>query len=140
MKFSNTSTGSISSYSWSFRDGARGTLAAPSHTYAAAGVYTVSLTVKGPGGNNTQTRTNYVTVAARATTALPVAQFTDTAPPFLDTGLYRKLVPGTGTAYYRFMLDYNFDHVSNVTIPFGTAGDVPLVGYMSPGGKSSLII
>ncbi len=40
--------------------------------YAAAGVYTVSLTVTGPGGSNTQTRSNYVTVTAPA----PVAQFT----------------------------------------------------------------
>ena len=45
---------------------------APATCYAAAGIYTVSLTVTGPGGSNTQTRTNYVTV----TTAAPVAQFT----------------------------------------------------------------
>ncbi len=36
------------------------------------GTYTVALTVTGPGGSNTQTRTNYVTVSAPA----PVAQFT----------------------------------------------------------------
>ena len=47
-------------------------VASPSHVYAAAGIYTVSLTVTGPGGSNTQTRSNYVTV----TTAAPVAQFT----------------------------------------------------------------
>ena len=29
--------------------------------------YTVSLTVTGPGGSNTQTRNNYVTVNARGT-------------------------------------------------------------------------
>ena len=34
--------------------------------------YTVALTVTGPGGSNTQTRTNYITVTAAA----PVAQFT----------------------------------------------------------------
>ena len=43
------------------------TLATPSYSYAAAGVYTVKLTVTGPGGSNTQTRSNYVT----ATTAAP---------------------------------------------------------------------
>ncbi len=75
VNFSNTSTGSITSYAWTFGDGGTSTLAAPSHSYAAAGVYTVSLTVTGPGGSNTQTRSNYVTV----TTAAPVAQFTGNA-------------------------------------------------------------
>ncbi len=72
MAFTNTSTGSITSYAWTFGDGGTSTAASPSHIYAAAGVYTVSLTVTGPGGSNTQTRSNYVTV----TTAAPVAQFT----------------------------------------------------------------
>ena len=72
MSFSNTSTGTITSYAWDFGDGGTSTAAAPSHSYAAAGTYTVSLTVTGPGGSNTQTRNNYVT----ATAAAPVAQFT----------------------------------------------------------------
>ncbi len=72
LNFLNASTGSITSYAWTFGDGGTSTAASPSHVYAAAGVYTVSLTVTGPGGSNTQTRSNYVTV----TTATPVAQFT----------------------------------------------------------------
>ncbi len=74
VNFSNTSTGSITSYAWTFGDGGTSTAASPSHVYAAAGTYTVALTVTGPGGSNTQTRTNYVTVSAPA----PVAQFTGT--------------------------------------------------------------
>ena len=62
VAFTNTSTGSITSYAWTFGDGGTSTAASPSYTYAAAGVYTVSLTVTGPGGSNTQTRNNYVTV------------------------------------------------------------------------------
>ena len=62
VSFSNTSTGTITSYAWDFGDGGSSTAAAPSHSYAAAGTYTVSLTVTGPGGSNTQTRSNYVTV------------------------------------------------------------------------------
>ncbi len=72
LNFLNASTGTITSYAWTFGDGGTSTAASPSHVYAAAGVYTVSLTVTGPGGSNTQTRSNYVTV----TTAAPVAQFT----------------------------------------------------------------
>ncbi len=120
VNFSNTSTGSITSYAWTFGDGGTSTLVAPSHSYAAAGIYTVSLTVTGPGGSNTLTRSNYVTVA-----------------PILDNGVYRKLVPGVGTPYYSFILHENG---AEVRVPFGIVGDVPLVGYMSPGGKSSLIL
>ncbi len=35
------------------------------HVYATAGVYTASLTVGGPGGSDTMTRTNYITVTPR---------------------------------------------------------------------------
>jgi len=46
--FTDTSTdsdGSIVSWSWNFGDGATSTAADPSHTYAAAGTYSVSLSV-----------------------------------------------------------------------------------------------
>jgi len=46
--FTNTSTdsdGTIASRSWNFGDGSTSTLASPSRTYAAAGTYTVALTV-----------------------------------------------------------------------------------------------
>ena len=121
VNFSNTSTGSITGYAWTFGDGGTSTAASPSHAYAAPGKYTVGLTVTGPGGSNTQTRTNYVTVTR-------------------DAGLYRKLVYGSGAPLYSFMLDFNFNHVPDAKIPYGAPGDVPLVGNMSPGGKASLIV
>src|SRR5206468_4409830 len=46
--FTSTSSdpdGSIASYSWTFGDGATSTVQNPSHTYAAGGTYTVTLTV-----------------------------------------------------------------------------------------------
>ena len=55
--FTNTSTGSITSYAWTFGDGGISTAASPSHSYAAAGVYSLSLKVTGPRGSNTQTTT-----------------------------------------------------------------------------------
>jgi PKD repeat protein len=42
---STDSDGSIASYAWDFGDGQSGTGAKPSHTYSAAGTYTVKLTV-----------------------------------------------------------------------------------------------
>lgn len=58
--FTNTSTGATN-YFWDFGDGQTGTALNPTNTFALAGSYTVSLTVIGPLGTNTLTRTNYIT-------------------------------------------------------------------------------
>jgi PKD repeat protein len=63
----NDPDGSISSYSWNFGDTtALGTTANPSHTYASAGTYHVTLTVTDNGGA-TGSVTHDVTVSAAAT-------------------------------------------------------------------------
>jgi PKD repeat protein len=54
--------GSIASYAWTFGDGGTGTGATPSHTYAAAGTFTVGLTVTDNKGATSATTTS-VTVA-----------------------------------------------------------------------------
>jgi PKD repeat protein len=64
VKFTDASSGSITAWSWSFGNGATSTLQSPTHTYSTAGTYSVSLTVTGPGGTNTLTKSDYVTVAA----------------------------------------------------------------------------
>ncbi len=62
VNFTDQSTGDVSSYAWTFGDGGTSTQANPSHSYAATGVYTVSLTVTGPGGDDTVTMTNLISV------------------------------------------------------------------------------
>jgi PKD repeat protein len=68
--------GSITSYGWDFGDGsAAASGATPSHTYAAGGTYTVTLTVtddQGAVGTSTAT----VTVTAPRLNAAPTASFT----------------------------------------------------------------
>jgi len=70
--FTNTSSissGSISTYQWDFGSGgATSNQVSPSHTYAAAGTYTVSLTVTSAAGCSHQT-TQSVTVNPRPTVA-----------------------------------------------------------------------
>jgi PKD repeat protein/uncharacterized protein YraI len=62
VQFTDQSFGAITVRLWNFGDGTTSTLPSPVHTYTAAGVYTVTLTISGPGGNATETKANYITV------------------------------------------------------------------------------
>jgi serine protease len=60
---STDSDGSISSRAWTFGDGGTSTATNPTHTYSAAGSYSVQLTVTDNGGA-TNTKTQSVTVSS----------------------------------------------------------------------------
>lgn len=64
VQFTDTSTGTINSYAWDFNnDGTTdSTQQNPSWTYNTPGTYTVKLTVTGPGGNDEEVKTDYITV------------------------------------------------------------------------------
>jgi PKD repeat protein len=68
--FTDESTGEITSWDWDFGDGGTSTEQNPTYVYTSAGTYTVSLTVTGPGGSDTETKANYITVYD-----VPVADF-----------------------------------------------------------------
>ena len=68
----------IGNYSWSFGDGATGTGVAPSHTYAAAGNYTVILKVTGSLG---LTATTSRTVNVQPPPVVQQPKTTVTPPP-----------------------------------------------------------
>ena len=62
VTFTNTSTGDYTDSWWNFGDGQASTLAEPTHTYQAVGIYTVVLEIQGPGGTDTVTREAYIDV------------------------------------------------------------------------------
>ncbi len=62
VQFSDSSSGPIDTWQWNFGDGQSSPDRNPQHTYTSPGSYTVSLTVSGSSGSDTESRTNYITV------------------------------------------------------------------------------
>lgn len=82
VQFTDQSTGSPASWSWDFGDGATSTDQNPAHTYAAAGDYTVALTVSDGTNSNTETKSNYITVSSSSGSVLLKEHFDgETFPP-----------------------------------------------------------
>jgi len=62
IEFTDTSSESPTSWMWVFGDGSTSTSQNPTHQYSVAGTYTVQLTVYNSYGNDTEVKTDYITV------------------------------------------------------------------------------
>ena len=60
--FSDRSEGDPTAWSWTFGDGGSASVQNPSHTYTAAGVYTVKLVASNDGDRDSLIKTDYITV------------------------------------------------------------------------------
>lgn len=88
ITFNDTSIGTVTARAWDFGDGNTSTGETAVTTYTNPGAYTVSLTVSGPAGSDTATKTDLISVTA-VPTPTPVADFTasptsGTAPVTVD--------------------------------------------------------
>ena len=93
--FSDASTGSVNTYSWTFGDGGTSSAQNPSHSYASAGSYTVSLTVTGPGGSDGETKAGYITVTDPPGGAWTIITYDD-----FESGFGSYTVGGSDCARY----------------------------------------
>ena len=120
VNFTSTSTGTIGTYAWNFGDGGTSNLQNPSHVYAAAGAYTVSLTVTGPGGSNTKTNSSYINVSTTA----PVAGFsaTPTSGTVPLTANFTSTSSGSITAYAWNFGDGGTSNLKNPSHMYAAAG------------------
>jgi len=80
VKFTDTSTGSPTSWFWNFGDGSKSYLQNPVHKYSKAGIYTVNLTVKNAAGRNTVTKTDYIKVITKPVAAFSASPTSGKAP------------------------------------------------------------
>jgi PKD repeat protein len=113
VSFTDHSTGSPTSWTWDFGDGTNATEQNVSHTYTAAGNYTVNLTISNAGGSDYEVKTDYITVSAPETS--------DTAKPVIDSIV---LFPANATAGSSITISVNATDDKEVTKV--TAGDMKL--------------
>jgi large repetitive protein len=93
VQFSDASKNSPTSWLWDFGDGNTSILQNPSHTYSAAGNYTVSLRTINLVGSNSTTKPDYITVSG---SLVPEPSFSQD----VTSGLAPVTVHFTGTATY----------------------------------------
>jgi thermitase len=74
VNFADHSTGNIANWLWQFGDGLTSTLQTPTHTYQLTGAFSVTLSVTGPGGTNTLTKSAFISVANEFTVYLPLVR------------------------------------------------------------------
>jgi uncharacterized repeat protein (TIGR01451 family) len=106
--FTDSSSGSITSYDWNFGDGITSTQQNPLHTYTLPNIYNVNLTVTGPGGTDVETL--QIAVALRSTDVGVTLSVDDTTPPAGATINYTVQVTNNG-------LRDTSGVVANFTIP-----------------------
>ena len=90
VSFTDTSTGSPTSWAWNFGDGTTSTLQNPSHTYATGGTYTVNMTASNSAGSSaataaTVTVTNPVVKPTASFSASPTSGVAPLPVSFTDT-------------------------------------------------------
>ncbi|MEW5701530.1 MAG: S8 family serine peptidase [Candidatus Zixiibacteriota bacterium] len=109
--FTDLSTNSPTSWSWTFGDGGTSTAQNPSHVYTSAGTYTVALTASNSCGSDGETKTGYITVSA------PAQQCDDFADGNISNWLNKT---GTWTATSGYMKGNSNTTNAQTTSPFGS--------------------
>lgn len=143
VTFTDNSSCNPTSWSWTFTGGTPSSYSGqtpPAITYNSVGTYTVSLTVAKPGGTDTETKTNYITVVppefnmANGTVTTCTGNFYDSGGP---SGSYQDnenftmtFFPSTPGAMVRmtfgsFSTEAGYDYLR---IYNGTNTSAPLIG------------
>ncbi len=124
VTFQNTSRGKYDSLKWDFGDNTTDSVAMPTHLYDTAGVFTVKLTIYGPGGTSAFTRPGKVLSGGVPVAQIGIPNLAGCKPTFdlvlvdstvglVDSVLWN--INGTLTSRER-----------TVTVPLTTLGKQPL--------------
>jgi PKD repeat protein len=143
VTYTSTSTGSPTSYSWSFPGGtpATSTLANPTVTYAAAGTYNVSLTATNGAGSNTSNQASFISVGAAPATP---GTITGTASVCANTtGMTFSIAAVSGATSYTWTVPTGAtitagQGTTSITLTAGnTSGTISVVASSSCGTSAA---
>lgn len=164
VTFTNTSTGSNNTYSWSFQGGTPSTSTAtnPTVTYNAAGTYSVTLTATNNLGTNTSTQTALITVSGSNSlpltegfegTTFPPTGWSLNNPDASTTWARTTAASGFGTSTASaYMYNYNYNAAGQkdwlITPSYNFTGvstgrikwDYAYAPYTTAGFNDSLIV
>lgn len=129
VQFTNLSKGEITSYLWDFGDGSTSSEREPRHTYQNAGSYTVSLTVRGPGGEDTKKKPDFIRVSvARAIFKVADISVEPRSPKVNETVSIIPTIENTGNArgtdLINLYVDGAFKGSRTLTLEPGKKGSV----------------
>jgi PKD repeat protein len=140
VSFTDSSTGSIDTWSWDFGDGTGSSAQNPMHSYTSAGSYTVSLTVSGPGGMDSEVKTDFIVVTQSSgpQTFLPAADArVNEGSPSSNAGSASELrgrleTGGSYESYLRFDLSALGGSVSSAKLRLFCTDGSPVGGLFFP--------
>jgi PKD repeat protein len=132
FSFTDQSTGTITSRTWTFGDGASSSAAAPTHVYATPGQYTVTLTVSGNGASSQTSRVVSVSQAMSAS-----FNYSPANPTAGQTIAFLDLSSGGPTAWSWDFGDGTSSSQQNPTKVYGNAGTYRVALTVFSGGASS---
>jgi gliding motility-associated-like protein len=142
VTFNNTSQNIATpgtTFRWSFGDGSYSTAQNPTYTYLTSGIYTVTLTVTGPGGNSAASQTVEVYTSPHA--------YFEVAPPlvFVNDEKVRcfNLTDDDGT--FTYLWDFGDGDTSKIKEPFHKymeegVYDITLWAYSANGCRDKYVL
>ncbi len=133
VHFFDESTGAPTSWAWDFCDGSAANVANPSHSYAAAGTYTVTLSATNAGGTNSASKTVTVTPGGQVSCVADVSTLCLSNGRYKVTAEWQKPdgTSGNGNAisltsdsgYFWFFSPTNIEMVTKVLNACGLNGN-----------------
>lgn len=119
--FTDESSGTVTSRSWSFGDGATATAPTATHIYSAAGTYNVTLTVQGPNNTSSQA-TRSVAVTAPAVPLQAAFTYAPSSPMAGQTVSFSDQSTGGITSWSWNFGDGGVSSTQNPQHAYGAAG------------------
>jgi hypothetical protein len=143
--FQDKSTGTIEERLWNFGDGGTSTAKNPSHIYSFEGNFTVSLTVTGPGGEDTARKEVLVDSAAvAAKLTVRDLRISETyAQPRQELAVDAKVVNeggSWGSSKVDLLINGRYEQSANIGVAPGTAQPIRFIVYKVEAGEYAVTI